>query len=396
MDAAQAGNPFSVAVPDSNGSGDPTPGEFRPRLAYRAVLLALGLLAAGLLFKQLTQLMLLVVIAVIIALPMAASARKLARLHVPRPLGALLALLTGGALIGGILYFAIPAFVDQVNAYVTALPDTVAHFERSLNHTFGLRPGTVTASVTRFTHKYVKHPSTLLGPVSSVGVSLATAVGDAVIVLISAIYMAISPQPLANGIVRLFGPDHHEQAVNTLERIRRTWLDWLRALLVDMLITGGLLYVGLRLDGLPFAVGFAMFGALLKVIPGYGPVLSALPPVILGLTGTWGRGLIIALIFLLANQLSARIIPPAVRGAPARLHPAVIAIGTLISTSLFGVLGLFIAVPLISLMLILVEELWSKPYGSAAADPPGFPAAVTARPAAVTDRPAHMIDRPAP
>jgi predicted PurR-regulated permease PerM len=381
VDAGQAGNHLSVAVPDANGSGDPTTVEFRPRLAYRAVLLALGLLAAGLLFTQLTQLVLLVLIAVIVALPMAASARRLRRFHVPRALGALLALLTGGALIGGILYLAIPAFINQVNAYVTALPGTVAHFERSLNHTFGLRPGTVTTSVTRFSEKYVKHPSTLLGPVSSVGVSLATAVGDAVIVLISAIYMAISPQPLANGIVRLFGPDQRDQTLYTLERIRRTWLDWLRALLVDMLVTGGLLYVGLKLDGLPFAIGFAIFGALLKVIPGYGPVLSALPPVILGLTGTWERGLIIALIFMLANQMSARLIPAAVRGAPVRLHPAVIAIGTLISASLFGVLGLFIAVPLISLTLILVDELWSKPHGSATAEPAGVSARAADRPA---------------
>lgn len=340
--------------------------ELRPRVAYRAVVLALVLLAAGLLFKQLAELALLVVIAIIIALPLAAGAEKLARFRVPRPLGALLSLLMGGAIVGVILFFAIPAFVDQVNGFVNQLPTTVAHFEVSLNHTFGLKPGTVTAAVQKFVTRYTRRPTTLLGPLSSIGVSVATAAGAAVVVAISAIYMAVSPRPLAEGLIRLFGPAHYAQTRHTLERIRRAWLGWLRALFVDMLVVGGLLYLGLKLDGLPFAIGFAMFSALLTVIPGYGPVISALPPIIFGLTYSWERGVLIAVIYVLAYQLDGRIVPAAIRGEGIKLHPAVIAIGTLISASLFGVLGLFVAVPLICLALIAADELWVKPYGSVA------------------------------
>ena len=66
-----------------------------PHVAYRAVLLAAGLLLFGLLFRQLVTLMLAVLITVIFAIPLAAVGTRLERRGVPRPLGALLALLGG-------------------------------------------------------------------------------------------------------------------------------------------------------------------------------------------------------------------------------------------------------------------------------------------------------------
>lgn len=355
-------------MPGPNPTADTGSAEFRPRVAYRAVLLALGLLAAGLLFKQLAALALLVAISVMVALPIAAGASKLQYLHVPRALGALLSMLAGGAIVGLILYFAIPEFVSQVDAFVKRLPSTVPHVEHSLNHTFGLKPGAITKAVQTFVNRYTQHPTTLLGPLSSIGAGVATAIGGLVVMVISAIYMAVSPQPLVDGVLRLFSPEQRPHARHMLLRIRRAWLGWLRGLLVDMLVLGGLLYVGMKLVGLPFAIGFAILSALMTVIPGYGPIISALPPIIFGLTFSTGRGLLVVAVYVVAHQLDTRLVPPAIRGRPVRLHPAVIAIGTLITASLFGVLGLFVAVPLISLALILVDELWVGPHGSAPTD----------------------------
>lgn len=351
-------------MPPTNRPGDSATVAFRPRVAYRAVLLALGLFAAGLLFDQLSQLALLVAIAVMLALPLAAGATHLQRYHVPRPLGALLSLLAGGAVVGLILYLAIPPFVDQINAFIEKLPTTVTHYEHTLNRVFGLKPGTVTNSVTHFADNYTKHPTNLLGPLSSIGIGVATGVGALVVMLISAIYMAVNPQPLVDGVLRLFSPAERTHARHTLERIRRAWLSWLRGLLVDMLVFGGLLFLGLRLDGLQFAGGFAILAGLLTVIPGYGPVISALPPILYGLTLSAPRAAVVAVIYIVAHQLATRLVPPKIRGEPVRLHPAVIAIGTLASAALFGALGLLVSVPLITLVLILIDELWVGPHGS--------------------------------
>src|ERR1700761_1432198 len=120
----------------------PATGSGLTSLPYRAVLLALGLLAAGILFKQLIDIFLLVVMTVIVALPIAAGATRLQRIGVPRALGAVLSLLAFLGLVALVVAFVVPPFVDQVKAFVEQLPTTLTRVERTVNRDFGLKPGT--------------------------------------------------------------------------------------------------------------------------------------------------------------------------------------------------------------------------------------------------------------
>jgi predicted PurR-regulated permease PerM len=336
-----------------------------PRVAYRAVLLAVGLLAAGLLFEELVQIVMLVTIAVVLAVPLAASATWLQRWHIPRALGAVVSLLTGAAVVAALLAFVVPTFISQVNDFVDQLPSTVTHLEHGVNHLLGLRRGTTTRAVTRFVHRYTEHPAVLLGPLATIGVSIATVVGAIVVVIISALYMAISPDPLVDGLVRLFPGPRQPDVRRTLERIRVAWLAWLRGVALDMLVLGGLLFIGMQIIGLQFAAGFAIFSALMTVIPNYGSVISAIPPIAYGLTSSLREGVLVAVVYVIINQVEGNVALPLIMGRSVSLHPAVIAVGVLVAGSLFGVVGLLISVPLISLTLILADELWVKPHGSA-------------------------------
>jgi predicted PurR-regulated permease PerM len=349
---------------DSSRKGGPREG-LDPRVAYRAVLLALGLVAAGLLFEELVQIVMLVTIAVVIAVPLAASATWLTRWRVPRPVGAVLSALSGAAVTAALLAFVVPTFVSQVNDFVAQLPTTVTHLERSVNHLLGLRRGTTTNAVTHFVHRYTDHPAVLLGPLAAIGVSIATIAGAIVVVLISALYMAISPEPLVNGLVSLFPTSRKGDVLRTLERIRVAWLAWLRGVALDMLVLGGLLFAGMQIIGLQFAAGFAIFSALMTVIPNYGSVISAVPPIAYGLTRSFHDGLLVAIVYVIVNQVEGNVALPLIMGRSVSLHPAVIAVGVLVAGSLFGVVGLLISVPLISLTLVLADELWVKPHGSA-------------------------------
>ena len=71
-----------------------------PRVLYRAVLLAAGLLVLGLVFRQLATLLIAVLMTVLISIPLTGAANRLERYRVPRPLGALAGLLSGVAVIG--------------------------------------------------------------------------------------------------------------------------------------------------------------------------------------------------------------------------------------------------------------------------------------------------------
>ena len=110
-------------------------------VAYRAVLLAAGLLVLGLLFEQLITLLVAVLITVIIAIGLSAFAHRLERYGLPRPLGALIGLLLGVGIIVGVLALIIPPFIDQTNQFVDNVPGIVDDLRRQVADLTGSEPG---------------------------------------------------------------------------------------------------------------------------------------------------------------------------------------------------------------------------------------------------------------
>ena len=146
-----------------------------------------------------------------------------------------------------------------------------------------------------------------------------------------------------------------------MERLRESWVGWMQGVLIDMFVSGILFYIGLTLIGLDFAIVFAVFSALLVVIPYFGAIAGGIPPVLFALTDSPGKALLVLGIYLLVQQIESNLTIPLVMAQRVKLHPAVVAIGVVIVGQLFGFIGLFVAVPILSLVVIAVDELWVQP-----------------------------------
>ena len=331
------------------------------QLAYRTVLLAAGLLLFGLLFRQLVTLLLAILTVVILAIPLAAAARKLESFGVPRPVGALVTLLGGLAALGLLIYLLIPPFVDQTNEFVEDVPAIVKDLEKVYADITGQSTGEVGDKVQRFFERYTDDPDRLIGPLTSIGLNVAGILGALVLILITAYYIAIRPDPLVNGLVRLAPPPRREHLRHVLGRIRQSWIGWMEGVAIDMLVTGVMLYVALTIVGLDFAIFFAVLSALLVVVPYFGAIAGAIPPTLFALTDSPGKALLVLGAYILVQQLESNVTIPVIMAQRVRLHPAVIAIGVVVVGQLFGFVGLFVAVPILSLIIIAVEEFWVKP-----------------------------------
>lgn len=346
----------------------------RLSIAYRAVFLAAGLVAAGLLFRHLLTLLLAVLITVIIAIPLSACATFLERYRVPRPIGALAGLLLGLVAIGGVLALVIPPFAEQVQAFVDDLPAIVDSLRERVADITGRRPGEAGGHVQGYLEGYLDRPERLVSPVASIGLDVLAGVGAMVVVLLTAYYMAVRPEPLIEGSLRVFAPRRRAQATRIMGRLRAAWIGWMRGVAADMVVTGVLLYAGLAIAGIDFALAFAVFSAMLVVVPYFGAVAGGIPPVLFALSDSPGKALIVLGIYVLVQQIEGNVVIPLVMSQTVKLHPAVIAVGVVLVGGLFGFLGLFVAVPLISMALILVDELWVGPMEVDEA-PPGPPGA---------------------
>jgi predicted PurR-regulated permease PerM len=335
------------------------------KVAYRAVLLAAALTLLALVVQQLITLLLAFAITVIIALPLSRTADFAQRHHVPRVFGAIAGLLIVFGVIALLGYFIVPAFVNQVKDFANTLPHTIDRTERYIHGLTGVKRQTLSNEVTHFVQGYTHHPEKLIAPLESVGVSVAGILAGLVVVIITALYIAINPGPLTDGILQLLPNERREMARRVMARIATSWIGWLQAIAIDMLVLGGLLYLGMRIVGLPFALGFAVFSAVLTVIPNYGSIISAVPPILLGLSISPGKAVLVLVVYVIVNQIEGNLILPIVMARTVDLHPAVVAIGVLVMAQLFGLIGVIISIPLISLFIILVEELWIAPQEAA-------------------------------
>jgi predicted PurR-regulated permease PerM len=344
---------------------------------YRAVLLAFALIVLALLFRELVSLLVAVLITVLIAIPLAAAADRLERRRIPRPIGALLALLLGLAVLAGVLALVIPPFIDQTKAFVNEVPSVIEDLESEISDVSGAEESEVADEVQTFLQGYVDEPDRLVSPLASLGLGVAGILGALVVIVLTAYYIAIRPDPLLRGITSLFPPSRRERARAVMDRMRSAWIGWMQGVVLDMLITGVLLYIGLSLIGIEFAIVFAIISSVLVLIPYYGAILGAIPPTLFALTSSPGKALLALGVYVLVQQVESNLTVPLVMAQRVKLHPAIVAIGVLVVGQLFGFVGLFVAVPILSAIVILTDELWVKPMEAAQGLQPASEADIT-------------------
>ena len=354
-----------------------TESKINPAVIYRAVLLAFGLVVAGLIFQQLVSLVLAVLIVVVIALPLAAFADALSRRGVPRAIGAVLGMLLLLLAFGGLIAGVVPVFTREINQFVASVPSIVDALRHRLSHLTGTSPSHIGQQIQHFANGYTQHPDKLLGPLESVGATVAGVLGALIVILLTALYTAIQPEPLVGGFVRLFPPGRRPHAMHVLSRLRASYLGWLRGLVIGMVVLGGLTYLGLQLIGLPFAAFFAVFTAIAMIVPYFGALASAIPPILYALTISPGKAILVTVLYVLAHQVEGNVIQPLVVARAVKLHPAAVAVGVVAVDRLFGIAGLIVSVPILVTVKILLEELWINPLEEsrtrAATTPPDRP-----------------------
>ncbi|MGH3100709.1 MAG: AI-2E family transporter, partial [Thermoleophilia bacterium] len=212
----------------------------------------------------------------------------------------------------------------------------------------------------QFVERITDDPDRLIGPITSIGLNIAGIAAALVLILITAYYMAVRPEPLVDGMVSLVPPQRRAHMRHVLDRLRAAWIGWMEGVAIDMILTFVLLFVGLTIIGLDFAIFFAVLSALLVVVPYFGAIAGAIPPTLFALTDSPGKALVVLLVYIVVQQIESNITMPVVMAQRVKLHPAVVAIGVVVVGQLFGFVGLFVAVPILSLIVIVVQEFWVK------------------------------------
>ncbi|WP_145972725.1 AI-2E family transporter [Acetobacterium woodii] len=126
-------------------------------------------------------------------------------------------------------------------------------------------------------------------------------------------------------------------------------------ILTSMLI-GFLYYLGLLVIGVQYAPLFGVIVAITNVIPYFGPIIGAVPAVVITLIDDPAKALWAAIWILIVQQFDGNVLAPNVLGKIVELNPFWVLVSVIVGGSLFGVLGMFVAIPMFAVIKVFFEE----------------------------------------
>jgi len=184
--------------------------------------------------------------------------------------------------------------------------------------------------------------------------------GDVYIILFLGIFFTASPSMYKNGILILLPKRKKELGQHIMNRISISLKGWLKGMMLSIVLITILITVGLSIIGVPVAMVLGLITGILELIPNIGSLVAMIPGVLLALTISTNTAIIVALLYIVCQTIVANIVTPLIQKKIINLPPALTLISQLIMGTLSGALGIILAVPLLAILIILVDELYVK------------------------------------
>jgi predicted PurR-regulated permease PerM len=320
-------------------------------------MLLIGLIALALLIQNIAHILLLAFAAVLLAILLRSLSGMVHQYtRIPEKPALALVIVGLGTLIGLGGWALVPSIADQLNALIAFIPDSVEQIRQSISRVpLGER-----------IMEWVPQDISLLPDGTSIaqrigGIFSTTIgiVGSLMILVFLGIYLAIEPHTYVNGIIKLVPPDRRKRAHEVFSTLGTTLRRWLLAKITAMLVIGVLTTVGLWLLGMPLALALGVIAALLSFIPNIGPILAEIPAVLIAFNhDTPLMPLWVLLLYLGIQAVESYLLLPMLLRESIELPPVMVLLTVMIFGSFFGILGIFVAAPLIASVMVLVKMLY--------------------------------------
>lgn len=199
---------------------------------------------------------------------------------------------------------------------------------------------------------------TTVSSVVDIGRSIAEVASLSIVALIVTVYLVAQPSQLVHGFVSLFPARNREKVEEVLAEMYNAVQKWAVGEISAMLIIGILTSIALAVIGIPYAIFIGALSGILAFIPLLGVLISIIPPILLALATNPISVVWVMLSYILIHQIEAHVIQPIVMSRAVSLHPVTVVFAILIMGTLFGFVGLLLAVPLVAALSVVVRELW--------------------------------------
>lgn len=188
--------------------------------------------------------------------------------------------------------------------------------------------------------------------------SAAAAIAGVLYVIFLAVYTAAEPDLYQNGMMHLVPQRSRRKAADVLTAVAAQLRRWLTTQLIAMIVIAVVSTGVLLALGVPGAVPLGLLAGLLEFIPTFGPILSAIPAILMGFVDSPQKALSVALAYMVIQFLEENILIPMLMKRGVDLPPALTIMAQALMALVFGFLGLLVAVPLLAAIVVGVKLLY--------------------------------------
>ena len=336
-----------------------------PRRAAGAWLIGLALLAfVAFVLVRIADLLLVLFLAALLAVILGGLTDILTRrLRVPRAFGLVLSLALMLGVLAALVSLLAPAVGTQAQDFAEAVPRYLAAFDQWLrglaaSSAFLRRTGIAsseTGLVTSAINDAIAFARGSVFEYATAGGQLAI---DSVAVIVMALYLAWRPSLYRDGIVQIVPPRARSLARDIMDDAHDTLRAWAGAQLLAMVVLAVLTGIGLWILNVPYWLAFSALAGVVVLIPFFGSIVSTLLPALLILPE---RGPIaffaVASIGVIVHIIEANVVGPLIMQHKVALPPVLTIFSVLVMGRLAGLLGLFVAVPLLATLLVVMRHV---------------------------------------
>ncbi len=305
------------------------------------------------------DLLLMLFASVVIASAIKPLADKLQSYKVPRAVSVLFVYVLVLALLSGVVTLMIPPLSEQLTQMAHALPQLAEY----LNLSSVLPSGDVQGAVSPIQQALVGVGDNLANVSANIFRQTKTVFSGIfmlIFVFVIALYLVVDKEAMIKPF-RLVLPQKHLPYVEmVIKRAQKKIGRWVVAQLSLAVIIGVVVSIGLWTMGVPYSLLLGLLAGVLEVIPIIGPILAAVPAVLVGFSQSVVLGVGLMVFYLVVQQAENHLLIPAMMRKATGLNPLVTILAVLLGARLIGIVGVMLAVPAAAVLSTFADDFASS------------------------------------
>jgi predicted PurR-regulated permease PerM len=256
----------------------------------------------------------------------------------------------------------VPLMTAQTRDFLSALPSLVQKASEAIGpdkHLFWEKYAQ--GLINGLSQEFIKMP----GQALKTTMSIAQSVFAFFSILVISFYLLLEKTRLYRGFIGLFPISSQKTIERIIIRLEKKLGAWVRGQFFLAFAVGLASFFGLAVLGVGFTLPLAITAGIFELVPTIGPILSAIPAMVVALTTSPLLALLVAGLYILIQQLENNLLVPQVMKKALGVNPLVTILSLMVGGKLMGVIGVLLAVPVVGIMTVLGEEIMKAIYDAA-------------------------------